>query len=181
MTHIEMVEKLRERADVNYADAKDALERANWDLLDAMILLEKEGKVLSETAVVITETPQGDASAKDAKEEKTKDAGAVHTTTFRALMGKLWIGLKKLVHLGNTNHFVVERNGAQNMVFSVTVLVILLLIGFWVVVPLLIIGLFFGYHYSFMGPQLGREDVNSAMHKASSVADDIKDGLKKDK
>ena len=178
MTHIEMVEKLRERADVNYADAKDALERADWDLLDAMILLEKEGKVRGETAIRVTPEPERGGSA---QEEKTKDSNAAHAATFRELLGKLWNGLKKLVHLGNINLFIVEKNGAQSMALSVTVLVILILIGFWVVVPLLILGLFFGYRYGFQGPHLGRDNINSAMHKATDLADDIKDGFKKDK
>ena len=44
MTHYEMVELLREKANVSYEEAKDALETANWDLLDAIVLLEREGK-----------------------------------------------------------------------------------------------------------------------------------------
>jgi len=42
---IEKVDKLVERADVSYEVAKEALESANGDLLDAVILLEREGKL----------------------------------------------------------------------------------------------------------------------------------------
>ena len=35
----EKVEKLRERANVTYEEARDALNEANGDLLDAMVLL----------------------------------------------------------------------------------------------------------------------------------------------
>ena len=42
---IEKVDKLVERADVSYGDAKEALESASGDLLDAVILLEREGKL----------------------------------------------------------------------------------------------------------------------------------------
>ena len=44
MENIEKVDRLRERADVSYEEAKAALEAANWDLLDAMVALEKAGK-----------------------------------------------------------------------------------------------------------------------------------------
>ena len=44
MDMFEKVEKLREKANVSYEEAKEALERSNGDILDAMILLEKEGK-----------------------------------------------------------------------------------------------------------------------------------------
>ena len=46
MTNFEMVEMLRQKANVSYEEAKAALEQANWDLLDAMVLLEKDGKVI---------------------------------------------------------------------------------------------------------------------------------------
>ena len=39
MEHLEKVEKLRERANVSYEDAKEALEASEWDLLDAMVYL----------------------------------------------------------------------------------------------------------------------------------------------
>ena len=45
MEQLEKVEKLRERANVSYEDAKMALEKSNGDLLDAMVLLEQLGKV----------------------------------------------------------------------------------------------------------------------------------------
>ena len=37
MEQLEKVEKLRERADVSYEEAKEALEACDWDLLDAMV------------------------------------------------------------------------------------------------------------------------------------------------
>ena len=45
MDKFEKVERLRERANVTYEEAKAALEQANDDLLDAILILEKQGKV----------------------------------------------------------------------------------------------------------------------------------------
>ena len=45
MDNLEKVERLREKADVTYDEAKRALEACNWDMLDAMIYLEALGKV----------------------------------------------------------------------------------------------------------------------------------------
>ena len=45
MDHFEMVEKLRTKANVSYEEAKAALEASDWDILDALVLLESEGKV----------------------------------------------------------------------------------------------------------------------------------------
>ena len=45
MDNFEKVERLVEKANVSFEDAKAALDEANGDLLDAMIILEKRGKV----------------------------------------------------------------------------------------------------------------------------------------
>ena len=54
MERMEMVEKLRLKAQVSYEEAKLALENSDWDLLDALVYLEKEGKdILTAAAAVI--------------------------------------------------------------------------------------------------------------------------------
>ena len=45
MEMIEKVERLREKANVSYEEAKEALEQSGGDLLDAIVLLERQGKV----------------------------------------------------------------------------------------------------------------------------------------
>jgi len=47
MTDLEKVEKLREKADVSFAEAKDALDKSGGDVLDALIYLEAQGKAIA--------------------------------------------------------------------------------------------------------------------------------------
>ena len=42
---LEMVERLKEKADVSYAQAKEALEYSGGNLLDALIYLEEKGAI----------------------------------------------------------------------------------------------------------------------------------------
>ena len=51
---LEQIERLRERAKVTYDEAKHAYEAAGGDLLEALILLEKQGKVKPPRATVST-------------------------------------------------------------------------------------------------------------------------------
>ena len=46
MDEFEKVEKLRQRVDVTYEEAKEALKQADGDLLDAVIWLENQGKTV---------------------------------------------------------------------------------------------------------------------------------------
>lgn len=43
--NLELIEMLRERAHVSYEEAKEALEKCNGDIVDALIYLEKQDKI----------------------------------------------------------------------------------------------------------------------------------------
>lgn len=164
MTNLEMVEKLREKANVSYEEAKDALEKSNWDILDAIVLLEREGRVNEENADYSTKAePIAEVPVEEGAHESF---GELLNRFFR------WVG--KLVKIGNANELVVEKNEECLLTLPVTVFVLLLIFGFWVVLPLLVVGLFFGFRYSFSGPNLGKKAVNDVMNKASEVVEDIK-------
>ncbi len=47
--NLEQIEALRERANVSYSEAKEALETCNGDLVEALIYLEKNNKIKSES------------------------------------------------------------------------------------------------------------------------------------
>ena len=169
MEHLEMVEKLREKTGVTYDEAKAALEAANWDLLDALIELERLGKIQeSRTATYTT---------RDAEPEPQPVPQPVperERMTFGELFRKFisWVG--KWVQKGNQNFLRVEHKGRDLMNLSVTALVVLLIVAFWLVAILLIVGLFCGCRHSFWGPHLGRDDVNQAMNKAHDMAEELK-------
>ena len=79
-----------------------------------------------------------------------------------------------MLHKGNTNFLEATKNGDLMFSCPVTVVVLFLIVFFWIVVPLFIITLFFGFNYSFRGADLGRESVNRVMDGASEVVDEIK-------
>jgi hypothetical protein len=68
----------------------------------------------------------------------------------------------------------------------------MLVFAFWLVVLLLVLGLFFGYQYRFRGPDLEKPEVNRAMENVSrattkavdsmvNAVDQITKDVKKDK
>ena len=62
MERIELVELVREKADVGYTDAKEALDACGDDLLDALVWLEAQGRSQTRTAHVTTAVPAGGIS-----------------------------------------------------------------------------------------------------------------------
>ena len=45
MDKLKLIDKLREKTNISYEEAKAALENNNWDILDAILYLEESGKV----------------------------------------------------------------------------------------------------------------------------------------
>jgi len=151
MDRIALADKLREKANVSYEEAMAALEASNWDLLDAIVLLEQQGKVRDTGYTTKREKPPEEKEKKKAKEKKPQ--GGDGFDKFMAFVGKM-------LHKGNTNSIDIMRNGERKFGMPVTVWVLLLIVlpfTFWIVIPLIIISLFFGFSFKFVGPDSGAE------------------------
>ncbi len=154
MERLEKIEKLRERAQVTYDEAKEALDQAGGDLLDALILLEKQGKVppppgggyhRSEGSAV--HEPAGANREEERSERQQSGQG---TNNFKETLEKFWNFLSGLIKKGNTTSFEILKDKDHVASFPVTVLALLLLFAPWVTLPLIVIGLFLGFHYQFV-------------------------------
>ena len=165
MEKMEKVEALRNKAGVTYEEAKAALEANNWDVLDAMIALEKEGKV-KQTSSSKAEVLTGDVVTENGQKSSSEPKR-------RKFMN--WI--KDILRKANRNAFEVSKDGKIILTVPVLVFVIVLLFAFHIVIPLMIIGLFFSIKYHFSGPDVHSVDVdiNAAMDSASRTAENLKD------
>ena len=173
MENYEKAELLAQKANVTLEEARQALMDNDWDLLDAMVALERKNRTAAET-VHVDGAAGGEAEAPQPVSSKKKDEGHMG---FTAGMKELWRMVKKLFHLTLDNDFCVIRFGKQVFAVPVLVLIVLLVFCFWVVLPALLIALFFGCRYRFEGRELGKPGVNRAMDKLGDLADDIKEKL----
>ena len=174
MDEFEKVEKLRQRADVSYEEAKKALEEANGDLLDAMILLEAQGKAV-----------KGEGTTRSTTYEDQKDYVSVVDTVDKSSRKNdkpLGQKIKHLFHLIwikiRDNKFVVERNDNTIIDVPVWVLIIAILLAFWPTCVILIVGLFFNCRYAIQGAD-DATVINNALDKAGDAVDKVKDEFDK--
>lgn len=183
MIALEQVEKLCERANISYDEAKKVLEATNGDLLEAIIKLENEGRIKAPSGGgYYSSQTKKDNDTEAPKNESydyynQKSDGA----TFKELLGKFFRWCGKIIHKGNINTFEVSKNGGSIVTIPVTVLVLLLIFAFWIAVPLIIIGLFFGYRYVFRGPDLENTPVNRAVDSVTRAAENLKNEVKEQK
>lgn len=168
MEHMDMVEKLREKTGVTYEEAKAALEASAWDMLDAVIWLERQGKTGGPATARVTTQPEPEVAPPPPPQ----------TASFSEMLGRFFRWVGRVIQKGNQNHFDVRKGEETILSLPLTALVLLLVFAFWVILPLMIIGLFCGYRYAFRGPEMGRDDLNHAMDKASQAVDNMKQDFK---
>ena len=180
MTTLEQVEKLRAMANVSYDEAKAALDASNGDLLEAIIDLEKQGKVNAPTGGGYYSSEKTiDASEvvfdKSCWEKENKNCNGGET--FSSLMKKLGKFCLKLLRKSTTNYFEVLKGKQSKASVPVIALVLLFIFAFGVTIPLLIIGLFFGFRYRFKGPDFSGNTINDAMNSAADAAENLKKSM----
>lgn len=167
MDNMEKVEKLRERANVTYEEAKQALEENNWDLLDAMVSLEKQGKTKEPGQTTYSTSYEQQTEylpVKETIEEKNRKK-----PRERKLRGLI----RKFFRICRDNSFHVTRNGAEVIQVPVFILVLALLIFWKPLIIVMIIALFFNFRYRFGGKD-DLKGVNDFMDSAGEMADRVR-------
>lgn len=188
---LEQVEKLRDKTHISYEEAKTVLERHNGDILEALIELERRGKASTGATggfyttrpddgpapeLVLPPAPGGNGKGKGKSKggQKWEYAKGV----YHVDAGGLGAAIRDLVRRSISNHLEVWRNGQKMTTIPILVLILLVVFFFWVTLPLLVVGLFFGCRYRFGGPDLDREEINRVMDQVSSTVNDVRESVR---
>ncbi len=173
MDKLEKVERLRERANVSYEEASQALDEAGGDLLDALVILERQGKTKSpEQSTFSTsyeeQTEYVNVENQLIEAEKNREQKKDHLGFREAV--------KKFFRILRDNSLIVSRHKKEFIRLPLWLLAIVLLItGLWkAAIVVIIISLFFQVRYSFGGKDQLPE-ANEFMEKAGNAADHIKE------
>lgn len=164
----EMVKLLRDKAQVTYKDAKEALETRNWNMLDAMKYLEESGKTTKASSTYSTQ--------KKAEEESTVTNGSKNVN-FNEIWEKIKNAAKVVLDVTWKNKVIVSNQTQQLFSCPILILIILLLWKFWVTALLIVIAAFFGVSYATSGPIIGRQSVNQFLDRACMAIHNLKDRL----
>lgn len=147
MDHFEMTERLSEKAQVSYEEAKAALELNDWDMLEAIVYLEREGKAKrSEHSYEKTEAK----AEKKPEEKKEQVVGNLFETAANLIV--------KLVEKGNRNRLEIYRESRLLVKVPLTVAAVLAIIACWAVVPALVIGWLAGCRYRLAGQDIDKKN-----------------------
>jgi hypothetical protein len=173
MDMFEKVDKLRERANVSYEEAKNALDRANGDILDAMILLEREGKTRqqgSESYNTAYTAEQQNAQAQYSAgydQNAQRNAGPADGRTFGDKV-------KALFHKSTVNYVAIDRKGERIMRIPILAAILIVLFAWYAAIIAVIVSLFLDCKYSFEG-QDEMKAANDVAGKAGNLAEQVKE------
>ena len=87
---------------------------------------------------------------------------------------------KNLLRHATVNQLEVWHGGRLMTSVPVLILVLLVVLAFWVTVPLLLAGLVLRCRYRFVGPRLGKGSINDMMDNVSATVGDMVDQVKRE-
>ncbi len=176
MDKLEKVEKIREKTGVSYAEALMALEQNDGDILDAIIYIERNGKGNSSQDTARFSSVGND----DEASERLVNATAEYDrSNERDGVDSFFDWVKRVFRKSVDTKFTVLKRNDEVLQVPVLVLVIAMIFAFWIIVPLMIIGLFFDCRYHFEGVDKVTVDVNDFCDRAANGAMDMRNGRSK--
>ena len=180
MDKFEKVEKLVQKAGVSYEDAKRALEKADGDLLDAMIILEKEGKAEApEQSTYSTEYEEQAQYVSVATQVENDRRSYDRDEQRRERKERFRAGVKKVLHFLSSNNLIISRHGNMVARLPLWAVVLIFIIAWHISIIAVIVSLFFGVTYSFKG-EADMDAANDAMGKVSNAAEKVAEKVKEE-
>ena len=171
MERNEMINTLVRKANINVEEAQEVLEKCNWDLLDAIVYLERRGKVENNevTALTVVEVKE---EKEDKKKQDEKYGG------IGEIVGRMFRFIGKFIKKSNKNFFEIRKDKEKPIRISLTISILFLIFLSVPTIVLLIVGLFCGYKYSISGPDFNYDGVNNIFEEVSKSANHIKKDFK---
>ena len=177
MDKFKLVEKLKDKANINYEEAKNVLEKNNWDILDSIIYLEEIGRIEKPSVGVFYTNDSMNYS-----KEQLEVTSIVESKKNKEYKGNFQ-GIFETVcrYIDDCNNIIIEiiRNNTVILKIPLTVVILLLLFTFWITIPLVIVGLFFDLEFYISAKKVNVDKVNKISNEISKSIKELKEKIKK--
>ena len=175
MEYFEKVEKLVQIANVSFEDAKKALDESNGDILDAMIALEKAGKVNRPQQSAYStggayQSPYRDVNS--VIEQNNQNNHSAGKNFFKDVGNAIKRGFQYTID----NSVKVVRNNVEIINIPLWLSIILMLAAWELLIIVIIVSLFFDCRYSIVGKD-EIDDLNRIISQAETFAGKVKDSF----
>ncbi|WP_283721299.1 ubiquitin [Clostridium perfringens] len=175
MEKLKLVDKLKNKANISYEEAKDALEKSNWDMLEAMLYLEAQGKVQKPSLSIFYTNESKESYNENGEEVNLKEDTNENNFENKNGFEGVFEAICKAIDTCNNIFIEIIRNSRVILKIPFTVLIVLLFFAFWIVIPLMIIGLFFNMEFLVSSKKIDVDKINKVFKETSKVVKDVKD------
>jgi len=178
MENYEKAELIVKKTGVSLEKANNALKASDYDVLEAMVYLEKLGEINGEN---IAKYSTGIAQVSE-EFDRTQDdfKKSCKSGKFGSDMKDFGTWIKNVINKGCETSFVVTRKDTQIISLPVIVFVLLIIFAFWIAVPLIVVGFFFECRYQFEGFENTTIDINDVCNKTCDKATEVCESIKKE-
>lgn len=167
-----LIDKLQSQANISYEEAKNVLEKVNWDILDAILYLEEQGKIQKPSSSIFYTSEHKKDYKNDDSYTEDKQENSYSSTKSNSRFEEFLETVGGVINIGNSILFQIKRGDRVFSKLPITVIVLLLIFAFWVFIPLIIISLFLDFKFS-----VSRD--GEEMTKVNDVFDAISEGIRK--
>ena len=180
MNEFEKVDRLRERASCTYEEARDALNEANGDLLDAMVILEQKGKTTQPQVSTFRTTYEEHGGYERVEPETADDTDAgerfsASLKRFLRVVGRKLRDNEFCAYNGRKE----RQKGKPTIQIPVWLAIVILLLCWGWLVPLMVILMFFGWRYGFSGKD-NLSEVNDILDRAGNAAENAREHVREE-
>ena len=174
MEKLKLVDKLKNKANISYEEAKDALEKSNWDMLEAMLYLEAHGKVKKPSLSIFYTNESKESYNENGEEVNLKEDTNENNFENKNGFEGVFEAICKAIDTCNNIFIEIIRNSRVILKIPFTVLIVLLFFAFWIVIPLMIIGLFFNMEFLVSSKKIDVDKINKVFKETSKVVKVVK-------
>lgn len=166
MDDFDKIEKLRQRANVSFSEAGEALRACDGDLLDAMVYLERQGKVAGPEQTSFSTSATEKPSYENVPDVVTRSRTEDPDPSFGSQLGHL---IKTAIKKSTENFLVISHKGEEKARLPIIVLILALCFFNFAALIAIIVSLFFDVRYRFEGKD-DLSSVNKMMDQAENKA-----------
>jgi hypothetical protein len=174
MDELKLIDKLRKKANISYEEAKIALENNNWDILEALLYLEENGSI-EKPFVSIFYTNELRYSGAIQEVKKNKEYNYKASNGFQGIFEAIC----KFIDTCNNIFLEIKKREYVFLRIPITVVILLSFFMFWIIIPLIIIGLLFDIEFYVYANSVNTDKVNKILNEISRYSRDIKEKIKR--
>lgn len=166
-----LIEKLKNEANISYEEAKIALEKSEWDILDAVLYLEELEKIPKPNVnIYYTNEERENKKSREIYINKNQENTYKNRKKENKFEG-IFVRVCKIIDTCNNIFFEIKKDNRTFLRMPITVVILLLLFTFWLVIPLFILGLFINIEFSISG---NGPEINKINHILKAISSNLK-------